>query len=1143
MTGQVRADFVHLRLHTAYSLLEGAIAVKQVPKLCRKHGMPAAAITDTGNLFGALEFSVAMAEAGIQPIIGSAVALAVENGSGAARNGRPARPARLVLLAQNEAGYRNLIRLSSRSHLASVDGAQVRISDLEDLSDGLIALTGGAEGPVGQLLRAGQRQPAEALALKLATIFPGRLYVELQRHGLPEQAATESAFLDIAYDNDLPIVATNEPYFDDAEMFRAHDALICIAEGSYLVEANRRQLTPEHRFKSGVEMRAAFADLPEAADATIEIARRCAFRPVSRQPILPNFPLEEGLSEAYELRRLAREGLEKRLAQVEPAAPREVYDERLAFELDVIERMNFPGYFLIVSDFIRWAKERGIPVGPGRGSGAGSVAAWALSITDLDPIRLGLLFERFLNPERVSMPDFDVDFCQERRDEVIRYVQQRYGWDRVAQIITFGKLQARAVLRDVGRVLQMPYGQVDRLCKLVPNNPAHPVTLAQAIEMEPRLRQARDDEETIANLLDIGKRLEGLYRHASTHAAGVVIADRTLDELVPLYRDPRSDMPVTQFNMKWVEPAGLVKFDFLGLKTLTVIERARRLLKDAGISIDPAHLPLDDRPTYELLASGETGGVFQLEGGGMRDVLRRLKPDAFGDIIAVVALFRPGPMDNIPKYIACKQGAEEPDYLHPWLEPILKETYGVIIYQEQVMQIAQVLSGYSLGEADLLRRAMGKKIREEMAQQKERFVEGAVAKGVDRSQASGIFELVAKFAEYGFNKSHAAAYALVAYQTAYLKANHPLYFVAASMSLDMGNTDKLALHRQECRRLGLRLDPPDVNRSEAEFVVAGGGIAYALAAIRNIGRHAADKIVSEREQNGRYSDLQDFATRIDPKAVNRRALENLVRAGALDSLEPNRARVLAGLDLLLAHANAATEARHSNQASLFGGAMAGPERLNLPPLADWLPAERLKHEFDAVGFFLSSHPLEDYRTVLQRLRVVTYVELLGRLEAGGVVRAKLAGTVVGRQERRSARGNPYAFVRLTDPSGEYEATVFAEALNACRDLLAVGESLVLTVDAELVDDQPKLRVQSVERLDAVAAQAAAGLKILIGEAASVEPIRACLPRGGRGAVSLFVLADEGRREVEIQLAGGYQVTPQVRSVLRTIPGVLEVQEV
>ncbi|MGI9387231.1 MAG: DNA polymerase III subunit alpha, partial [Methyloligellaceae bacterium] len=592
------------------------------------------------------------------------------------------------------------------------------------------------------------------------------------------------------------------------------------------------------------------------------------------------------------------------------------YWERLETELKIITDMKYPGYFLIVADFIQWAKRAEIPVGPGRGSGAGSVVAWALTITDLDPIRFGLLFERFLNPERVSMPDFDIDFCQDKRDEVIRYVQEKYGQDRVAPIITFGKLQARAVLRDVGRVLQMPYGQVDRLCKLVPNNPANPVMLHEAIASEPKLQEARDAEPVVARLLDIGQKLEGLYRHASTHAAGIVIGDRPLIDLVPLYRDPRSELAATQFNMKWVEAAGLVKFDFLGLKTLTVIEKTKELIEQTGHSINPARLQLDDTRTYELLSAAQTVGVFQLESSGMRDALRKLKPDRFEDIIAMVALYRPGPMANIETYINRKHEREDPDYLHPLIQPILEETYGVIIYQEQVMQIAQVLSGYSLGEADLLRRAMGKKIKKEMDQQKSRFVGGAVDNGVDRGRAEYIFELVARFAGYGFNKSHAAAYALLAYQTAYLKANHPVEFLAASMTLDMGNTDKLGIFVQEARHCAIDILPPSIIHSHSEFSSDGKSIRYALAALKNMGRHAADCIVAERVENGPYTSLGDFAQRVDASALNKRCLETLAAAGAFDALHRNRAALFASPDRLLQAANLNSD---DSQEDLFSG--------------------------------------------------------------------------------------------------------------------------------------------------------------------------------------------------------------------------------
>ena len=674
--------------------------------------------------------------------------------------------------------------------------------------------------------------------------------------------------------------------------YEAHDALLCIAGGKLIAETDREQLTPDHRFKTRAEMAVLFADIPEALASTVEIAERCSFRPKTRKPILPRFTVGAGSGsdavseEAAELKRQAEEGLARRLQVhgLSPGTTEEEYQKRLAFEIDVINRMNYAGYFLIVSDFIKWAKAHDIPVGPGRGSGAGSLVAYSLTITDLDPIRFGLLFERFLNPERVSMPDFDIDFCQDRRGEVIDYVQQRYGRDQVAQIITFGTLQARGVLRDVGRVLQMPYGQVDKLTKLVPQNPAAPVTLAQAIESEPKLQAFRDEDPVVARAFDIAQRLEGLTRHASTHAAGIVIGDRPLSELVPLYRDPKSDMPVTQFNMKWVEPAGLVKFDFLGLKTLTVLDVAVKLLRQRNIQVDLPTLPIDDAPSYQMLARGDVVGVFQVESQGMRRALIDMRPDRFEDIIALVALYRPGPMANIPTYCARKHGDEEPEYLHPMLEPILKETFGVIIYQEQVMQIAQVMAGYSLGDADLLRRAMGKKIRAEMEKQRAIFVAGAVKNGVPKGQADTIFELLAKFADYGFNKSHAAAYALVSYHTAYMKAHYPVEFLAASMTLELNNTDKLSEFRAEAQRLGIKVEAPNINRSGATFEVGENTIYYALAALKGVGPQAVELIVEERRK-GAFTSLADFAARVNPRAINKRVIESLAAAGAFDTLE------------------------------------------------------------------------------------------------------------------------------------------------------------------------------------------------------------------------------------------------------------------
>jgi DNA polymerase-3 subunit alpha len=1131
--------FVHLRLHSAYSLLEGAIRVKDVPKLCKADRMPAVAITDTGNLFGALEFSEILAGAGIQPIIGVTLPVMLDETGEPGRGARRDLSGTLALLAKDEAGYENLMKLSSRAFLGPEAGdfPHVPLDLVAELSDGLICLTGGPAGVVNRLLVNGQRPAAEALLGQLKSVFGDRLYVELQRHGLDAERQAETPLIDMAYEMELPLVATNEPYFAKEEEFEAHDAMICIAEGAYVTQAARRRLTPDHRFKTQDEMVALFDDLPEAIENTIEIARRCAYRPRTRKPILPTFSAD--VSEADELRRQAEEGLTARLAESETVASEEEYRARLRFELDVIIKMDFPGYFLIVADFIKWAKAQGIPVGPGRGSGAGSVVAWSLTITDLDPLRFGLLFERFLNPERVSMPDFDIDFCQDRRDEVIRYVQKRYGYDRVAQIITFGKLQARAVLRDVGRVLQLPYGQVDRLCKLVPNNPAAPVTLAEAIKGEPRLQEARDSEEAVAKLLEIGQRLEGLYRHASTHAAGVVIGDRQLDELVPLYRDPRSDMPVTQFNMKWVEPAGLVKFDFLGLKTLTVLDQAVKLLARRGIEVDLLHLPLQDEKTFGMLGRAETVGVFQLESSGMRDVLRKLEADRFEDIIALVALYRPGPMDNIPSYINRKHGTEKPDYLHPLLEPVLKETYGVIIYQEQVMQIAQILSGYSLGEADLLRRAMGKKIKAEMEAQKERFVTGAVAKSVDKKQAAQIFELVDKFAGYGFNKSHAAAYALVAYQTAWMKANHPVEFFAASMSLDLGNTDKLNIFKQDAERMGIRLRPPSVNESEAVFSVANGDVLYALAAIKNVGMQAMEHLVEVRKAGGPFRDLFDFARRINPRFINRRAFENLAKAGAFDCLNPHRAQVLASADLILGTANASANERESKQDNLFGEST-GADIAN-PALRDaepWTPIERLNEEFNAIGFYLSGHPLDDFQTALRRANVVTYAELLKRNNSAEII----AGTVTARQERKSKKGNPFAFLSLSDPTGQFEVVVFSEVLNQSRDLMEPGKAVVIGVEIDRSGDEGKLRAQSVRSVDDVVANTAAGMKIFIEDQKPLPALKTRLSERGRGLVSL-ILMGEGGREVELKLPGGFKVTPQIRGAIKSVPGVVEVQEI
>ena len=1169
--------YVHLKVHSAYSLLEGAIQIGKLAKLAEAHAMPALGLTDTNNLFGALEFSEKVAGSGIQPIAGATLAVDFPDALPPAPEQRAVRSepvkklaGQMAFLASNEAGYANLMKLVSAAHLESSDteGPRVDIARIASLSGGLIALTGGPDGPIDRALRDGQKDQANARLKSLLQVFGDRLYVELQRHGTPDEQRIEGDLLELAYDLRIPLVATNEVYFASPDDYEAHDALICIAEGRYVVEDNRRRVTREHHFKSAGDMAALFADLPEALDNTIEIAKRCAFRPQGRKPILPRFvAAAKGASEADqlaaeegELTRQARGGLAQRL-ETNPLAAgmtREDYERRLDYELGVIARMKFPGYFLIVADFIKWAKAEGIPVGPGRGSGAGSLVAWSLTITDLDPLRFGLLFERFLNPERVSMPDFDIDFCQDRRDEVIRYVQQKYGADRVAQIITHGKLQARAVLRDVGRVLQMPYGQVDRLCKLVPNNPANPVTLAQAIEGEPKLREERDREPIVARLLEISEKLEGLYRHASTHAAGMVIGDRPLQELVPLYRDPKSNFPITQFNWKMVEAAGLVKFDFLGLKTLTVLEKAVELVKRGrGKTLDLSTLPLDDKKSYELLARADTVGVFQLESTGMRESLKRLKPDRFEDIVAMVALYRPGPMDNIPTYINRKHGEEPLDCLHALLEGILKETYGVIIYQEQVIQIAQVMGGYSLGEADLLRRAMGKKDKVEMARHKSRFVAGAISRGVKKDDADYIFELVDKFAGYGFNKSHAAAYALVSYHTAYMKANFREEFLAASMTLDTSNTDKLAMFAAEAKRSGIAVLPPCINASGVEFLSEPpdkegqrGAIRYALAALKNIGAAAVATIVEERVKKGGFRSVSDFASRLNPKALNRRALETLAMAGAFDKLEPNRARVHANADGMLALANRLGENEALGTSDLFGGGASTAHGLDLKTVTGWTPMERLQNEFQAVGFFLSGHPLDSYEKVLAKLGVRRFTEFEAGTERGATA-GRLAAIVLSARERRSQKGNKFAFAMFSDASGQFEAVIFSDTLSASRDLLEAGTAVLLTVEAERDGETLKMRVQALESLDKAAGRVERGLKIVLDAgmiAAKQErmaQLKAQLKPGGgpqRKGGEVRLVLSLGSREIEFLMPGRYDVSPSEAGRLTTVPGVLEVVE-
>ncbi len=1112
--------FTHLRVHTAYSLLEGAIPVKKLIALAKKHEMLAVAMTDSGNLFGAMEFSLAAKDAGVQPIIGCQIQLTsdVKNETDT-----------IVLLVQNQIGYLNLLKIVSHTYLngKGADSPQIAFDVLEKWSEGLIALTGGAQGGLNKRLAKGL--DGEDYLKTLKPLFKDRLYIELSRQGTqtPEDHRIEEALLDLAYAHDVPIVATNEAFFPEPSLYEAHDALLCIAGGNYVNETDRRRLTPDHCFKSPQEMEALFADLPEAIINTQVIAQRCSFllRPID--PILPSFPCE---GEVEELRKQARLGLEERLSRYvfkpdmdeeTKVSKRETYFKQLEYELDVIEQMKFSGYFLIVADFIKWAKAQKIPVGPGRGSGAGSVVAWSLTITDLDPLHFGLVFERFLNPERVSMPDFDIDFCQERRDEVIRYVRDKYGADRVAHIITFGKLQARAVLRDTGRVLQMPYGQVDRICKLIPNNPANPVTLEEAIEIEPQLKQMMDDPE-VKHLIDIALQLEGLYRHASTHAAGVVISDKPLDEMVPLYFDPRSPLPATQFNMKYVEQAGLVKFDFLGLKTLTVIQQTIEYLKDRDIDLDITCIPLDDPKSFELLCKAETIGIFQVESSGMTDVTRKVKPDRLEEIIAIVALYRPGPMDNIPRYIACRHGDEKVTYLYDELEPILNETHGVIVYQEQVLQMAKDLAGFTMGGADLLRRAMGKKIKSEMDAQRKTFIDGVLERtGGTPGTAKDLFNQIEKFASYAFPKAHAAAYALITYQTAYLKAHYPVEFMAALMTHEIHNTDKLTHFAREVKRLGIPLLAPDVNESHAGFKVENGSIRYALAALKNVGAAAMEALMEERDKNGPFKDIFDFVERLDGRIINKRQMENLITSGALDSLNPCRRLLMENLEILLRYGN-----EDKRPQGLFGLDVTRPQ---LKVVEEWPPLERLKLEFAAVGFYMTSHPLDAYGDSLKSLGVVEAAEMQTRAEEGRDAQTyRLAGIVITKQERAAKSGQRYAFVQLSDSTGVFEVTVFSELLSQYREMLEPGTALLMTVSAQLNDDTLRLTCQGIETLE----------KALDGGVFSVA-IES--EDQAQKLIRLFEKAPPGKTRVHINVAKAtlalgptYTLSPDLRVALTTL---------
>jgi DNA polymerase-3 subunit alpha len=1134
-------------------MLEGAIEPKAIAKQARALGFPAAALTDRNGLYAAMAFSDACKSSGVQPIIGAMLCVA-----------RPDMPEGveppldwLALYAQDETGYENLCALVSMAHLDRPieKDAHVTVAELAKRSEGLIALTAGAEGGLARMYAEGQDSRAEAYADTLQALFPDRLYIEIARRLDEIEGKAEPRLLELAYARDLPLVGTNPCCFAESHFHEAHDAMLCIASSSYVASDDRTRSSPDAWMKPAKDMLALFADLPEAIANTLVVAQRCAVAAPQRKPILPSLAGDHAGEETM-LRDLARAGLEARLrkiaelermAGISAVADVATYRDRLEFELDVIITMGFAGYFLIVADFIQWAKTNDIPVGPGRGSGAGSAVAWALTITDLDPLKLGLLFERFLNPERVSMPDFDIDFCETRREEVIRYVQRKYGRDHVAQIITFGRLKARAVLKDTGRVLQMSYGQIDRLAKLVPNHPTDPWTLDRALNGVSELAHEYKNDKDVRHLMDLAMKLEGLPRHSSTHAAGVVIGDRPLAELVPLYRDPRSDMPVTQFDMKYVEAAGLVKFDFLGLKTLSVLKKALELLSDRGVVVDLEALSWDDPGVYELLQRGDTVGVFQLESEGMRRTLAAVRPSNFGDIIALVSLYRPGPMDNIPSFGARKNGREPISYPHALLEPILGETYGIFVYQEQVMQAARVLAGYSLGGADMLRRAMGKKVKAEMDAQRAGFVEGCkTVNGIEAGKANELFDLIDKFAGYGFNKSHAAAYALLAYQTAWLKAHHPHEFYAASMCFDLAQTDKLAIFADDMRRLGVQCLPPDINASEAEFSVEdrpdGLAVRYALAALKGVGGRAMELVVEERAEKGRFASLDDFAHRVDSRLINKRQVETLAGAGAFDSIEPNRPGTFAVAETILAVAQRTQANRTSGQGGLFGEAEAQTGVIQLPTSAHWTVAQRTEAEKEAFGFYFSAHPLDRYAH-LARVHAARAIATLGDvpLAEGARTGATIAALIEDARWRTSARGKRYMMATLSDTSGQTVATCFDEPVaKDLEDAAREGGCGILTVelDRRPGEETPRVTVKRVQPFEALAASTRLFLALEISDPAVLPLLAAMLgeQRGGRGEVRVHADMPDGG-EAELLLGRDFRLDGELAARIETLQGI------
>jgi len=1139
----MKQNFIHLRNHSNFSLAEGMLSFDYLSKFCIENFQPAIAITDTSNMFGVLEFSLKMVSLGIQPIIGIQVEIA-ESSFDEINVGE------VVLIAKNEQGYKNLLKISSNFTTNSEFKKIVSYNNLKKYHDGLILLTGGVEkGFIGNPASNANSKLVYTRLKLLQEIFDDNLYVEIQRHGMSTEDVSEALLLNAAKDLNLPIVATNDCYFQSPDKYYSHQILTCIDKGLTISSPNRRVLTREHYLKNTDQMTELFKDLPEAIENTIIIAKRSSFLVKGHKPILPRFPDLDNITENDYLIKISLEGLEKRFQmslENFSSDKKSTYNERLKNELDIINNMGFSGYFLIVYDFIKWSKDNNIPVGPGRGSGAGSIVAWALQITDLDPMKWGLLFERFLNPERVSMPDFDIDFCQDRRGEVIDYVRNRYGHDRVAQIITFGSLQAKAAIRDVGRVMEMPYGHVDKIAKLIPLIPANPLTIQEAINSEELLRKEMSDNDQVKNLLLTAIDLEGLNRHVSTHAAGLVIGDRPLNELVPLYKLNDEEMPATQFNMKFVEKAGLVKFDFLGLKTLTILSKAESLIKKKQENFNLSNILLNDVKTYEMLSTGDTIGVFQLESAGMRDVLIGLKPDRFEDIIAVVSLYRPGPMENIPTYINRKHGNENIDYMHVDLEEVLKETYGIFIYQEQVLRAAQVLANFSLGSADILRRAMGKKDQDEMFQQKNAFLEGAKHKGLDENKANEIFDQISAFAGYGFNKSHAAAYALIAYQTAWIKCNFPKEFFASMMSIEFNNSEKLSTFYHDLKRLNISLKPPCINNSKNYFSIENADnkdpfIRYSLSSLKNVGNEAIVKIVQTRNEKGIFNNIDDFLNKVPYNCIGKKALESLIKSGAFDCLENNRNKLFSSIDLMLNYSQAIQKDMISNQENLFNNIDNSELMIDIPEVLEWTFLEKLNNEFTSLGIYLSSHPLDNFSIVMENLKIKSSSHLLENLKTNFEKKIiQLCGLIFKVQKRQSPRGK-WATIQLNDLGGNCEIVLYSDILEKYEFLL--NESKPILIDAEVKrEDNQGIRIiaKRLRKFDEYITNTKFNIIITIVDLSVVEKIKSTLKFLQKGASSVFFKLHVDKKIIEIKAMENIKFSEDFLNQISNIKGISKI---